>query len=113
MSAMSRNKGKLGERELARLLTAEGFPATRGAQHRGGTDSPDVVCQCLAGVHFEVKRTEHLRLYEALAQARRDAGDKLPVVAHRRNQSEWLAVLSFTDLLAILRASDLCEGEVL
>jgi Holliday junction resolvase len=108
MSARSRNKGKRGELELARLLTAEGFPATRGAQHRGGTDSPDVIVPCLPGLHFEAKRTERLRLYEALAQAQADAGEKLPVVAWRRSHSDWLAVLKFTDLLAIVRESEYC-----
>lgn len=108
MSARSRNKGKTGERELARLLTAEGFEARRGVQYHGGTDSPDVICPCLPGVHFEVKRTERLRLYGALAQARHDAGDKLPIVAHRANNSPWVAIMDLTDLLAILRASDYC-----
>lgn len=109
MSARSRNKGKSGERELARLLSAEGFIASRGVQYRGGTDSPDVVCPCLPGIHFEVKRTERLRLYDALAQASRDAGDKLPVVAHRANASPWVAILELTDLLAVLRASEYCK----
>ena len=30
----------------------------------------------------------------------------IPVVAHRRSASEWLAVLRLVDLLAILRESD-------
>lgn len=110
MSARSRNKGKTGERELARLLTAKGFPASRGVQYRGGTDSPDVVCTCLPGIHFEVKRTERLRLYDALAQARHDGGDKLPVVAYRANTSPWVAILDLSDLLAILRESEYCGG---
>lgn len=104
MSAMSRNKGKAGERELAALLTAEGFEARRGVQYRGGNDSPDVLCPSLPGVHFEVKRTERLRLYDALAQAKADVGGKLPVVAHRANRHDWIAMLNFRDLLAILRA---------
>ncbi|HET6628419.1 MAG TPA: hypothetical protein VFG91_01460 [Woeseiaceae bacterium] len=49
-------------------------------------------------------------MYEAMAQARADAGEKLPVVAHRRNNCEWLAILSMTDLLAILRESSLCRA---
>ena len=102
----SRRKGKRGERELARVLTAEGFPATRGQQHRGGPGSPDVIVQSLPGVHFECKRTERLSLYDAVSQARQDAGDKLPIVAHRRNAHEWLAILPLVDLLAILGESD-------
>lgn len=109
VSAKSRNKGKIGERELARLLSAEGFEARRGVQFRGGADSPDVICPCLPGIHFEVKRTERLRLYDALAQARHDAGNKLPIVAHRTNASPWVAILDLTNLLAILRASEYCK----
>lgn len=110
MSARSRNKGKAGERELARLLTAEGFEARRGVQYHGGTGSPDVVCPDLPGIHWEVKRTERLRLYDALAQARHDAGDKLPVVAYRANSSPWVVIMELTDLLAILRESDYGES---
>ena len=105
----SRRKGARGERELAAVLTAEGFDARRGAQHRGGPDSPDVRCPSLPGIHFEAKRCERLNLYDAVPQARRDAGDKLPVVAHRRNNHEWLVILPLTDLLAILRESDFVE----
>lgn len=104
--ARSRRKGKRGERELARLLTAEGFDATRGAQHRGGPDSPDVVVPSLPALHFEAKRCERLNLYDSMAQARNDAGNKLPVVAHRRNDHPWVAILMLTDLLTILRESD-------
>ncbi len=109
MSGFSRRKGKRGERELAALLTAEGFPATRGQQHRGGPDSPDVLVPSLPRIYFEAKRTERLALYDAVAQAKNDAGDKLPVVAHRRNHFEWLAILHLTDLLAILRESDFVQ----
>ncbi|AWN17751.1 hypothetical protein SALB1_3559 [Salinisphaera sp. LB1] len=65
-------------------------------------------CPGLPGIHWEAKRTERLRLYEAVEQAGHDAGDKLPVVAHKANHREWLAVLPLSDLLAILRASDYC-----
>jgi Holliday junction resolvase len=107
--ARSRRKGKRGERELAAALRAEGFPATRGAQHHGGPESPDVLCPSLPGLHFEAKRCERLSLYDALDQARRDAGGRLPVVAHRRNGCRWVAILDLTDLLAILRESDFCR----
>ena len=95
--------------ELAAILTAEGFDARRGQQHRGGPDSPDVIVPSLPSIHFEAKRTERLSLYDAIAQARRDAGDKLPIVAHRRNASEWVAILTLTDLLAIIHESSYVE----
>lgn len=108
----SRQKGKRGERELARLLTEQGFEARRGVQYRGGPDSPDVLCPDLPDLHFEVKRTERLRLYDAVEQAVAEAGDnQVPVVAHRRNRHGWVAVLRLEDLLTILRESEYVETE--
>src|ERR1700678_209079 len=54
----SRNKGAGGEREFAKVLTDAGFKAERGQQHSGGKDSPDVRCEGLTNVHFEVKRVQ-------------------------------------------------------
>jgi Holliday junction resolvase len=105
--ARSCRKGKVGERELCRRLSSEGFPARRGAQHRGGPDSPDVIVPSLPAIHWEAKRCERLRIYDALTQARREAGEGcIPIVAHRKNASPWLAVLTLADLLTILRESD-------
>lgn len=96
-------KGKVGEREFAHLLIEHGFAAHRGQQHAGGTDSPDVVCEDLADIHWEVKRVEALNLRTAMEQAARDAGQKVPVVAHRRNKEKWIASLPMADFLAILK----------
>ena len=99
---MSREKGKRGERAVAALFREYGFTeAKRGQQYHGGPDSPDVVG--VPGLHIEVKRTERLNLYDALAQAKRDAGDDLPVVIHRRNDSEWVVIMSFTDWMQLYR----------
>ena len=95
-------KGKAGERELARYLSGQGHPARRGQQYCGGSESPDVVCQSLPGMHFEVKRVEKLRIHEAMQQAVDDAGEKVPVVAHRRNRGQWLAIMRMSDLLALV-----------
>jgi Holliday junction resolvase len=91
----SRNKGAVGEREFAELLRFHGWDARRGQQFSGGSDSPDVVCQPLKDFHFEVKRVESGNLYKWMAQARRDAkgGEKIPVVMHRRNRQDWVAIL--------------------
>ena len=104
MGRMSREKGKRGEREAAELLRAHGFQARRGQQHSGSPDSPDIKHD-IPGIFLEVKRTESFRLYPALEQARQDrrAGD-IPVVLHRQNGREWVAILSAEDLLSILRA---------
>lgn len=98
----SRDKGARGELELAHYLTDHGHPARRGQQYRGGSDSPDVVCPSLR-VHWECKRVERLRLPEAMAQAIDEAAPgQLPVVAHRRNGGDWLAILRLDDLLPLL-----------
>ena len=97
----SRAKGKRGELELAQFLRDHGFEAHRGQQFHGGKDSPDVVTN-LPGVHLECKRVEQGNLYDWLAQAKRDAGSKCPVVAHRRNGREWVAILTLQDLLNLM-----------
>jgi hypothetical protein len=98
MGLRSRNKGKRGEREAAaevrRLFRVD---AMRGQQFQGSDDSPDIQTD-IAGVHFEVKRVEAFRLYDALAQATQDAGQKIPVVLHRTNGKPWVVVARLADL---------------
>lgn len=103
----SRAKGCRGEREWRDQLREAGFHARRGQQFSGGTDSPDVICPSLPSIHFEVKRTEALSIYTAMSQACDDAGSKMPVVAHKRNNRQWLVILTAKDFLNILRRSDL------
>jgi len=93
----SRNKGKVGERELSKELTRLfGVECRRGQQYNG-IDGNDVVG--LPGLHIECKRTETLSLYPAMAQASRDAEEsEVPVVFHRRNQKQWLAVVELDRL---------------
>ena len=102
MTINSRAKGAAAEREFASYLKARGHDARRGQQFSGGTDSPDVVCPTLPGIHFEVKRVEKGNLYLWLDQAMRDAGSKVPVVVHRKNKREWVAILSLDELLNLL-----------
>ncbi|MCL2118039.1 MAG: hypothetical protein FWH27_06380 [Planctomycetaceae bacterium] len=99
MGRMSRNKGKVGERELAQELSRVlGVTARRGVQYSGGPDSPDVVTD-IPNLHIECKRTESFRLFEALEQAIHDAGaDQTPVVMHRPNRRPWVVVLRLDDL---------------
>lgn len=101
MAINSRAKGCVGERELAEYLRARGHSARRGQQFSGGGDSPDVVSS-IVGVHFEVKRVEAGNPYIWLAQAVRDAGKKTPIVAHRRNRQDWIAVMRLDDLMAMI-----------
>lgn len=100
----SRNKGKVGERELAAALRAEGFEsARRGQQYSGSETSADVVG--LPGIHIECKRVEKLNIYEAMEQAQRDAGEsgELPAVFHRRNRKPWLVTMPLSDWMILYR----------
>lgn len=99
----SRQKGKRGELEFRDVLRAEGFDARRGQQFSGGTDSPDVVCPDLDWVHFEVKRTEALNLYDAVDQAKRDCGRRVPIVVHRRSNHQWVAIIPIEELMRFFR----------
>jgi Holliday junction resolvase len=102
----SREKGKRGELEAAHFLTDQGFPARRGQQFSGSPDSPDLICESLPGIHFEVKRVQRTDLYAWIVQAKADAGGKMPVVLHRKNDSRWLVILDAEDFLSLIRESD-------
>ena len=92
----ARNKGARGERELANLLRDYyGYDTRRGYvfQHES-----DVIG--LDGVHIEVKRTEKLKLYDAMEQAVEEAdkrADGIPAVFHRRNGKDWVVVMRLED----------------
>ena len=102
----SNRKGRNGERELARLLRGYGYDARRGQQYCGATGDADVVG--LPGVHIEVKRTEKLSLYDALAQSIADARPgEMPIVVHRRNDCQWVVIQPLEDWMKIFRE---CEA---
>lgn len=95
----SRNKGKVGELEVAAMLREHGFDARRGQQFSGSPDSPDVVTD-LEGHHVEVKRTERLDLYAAVDQAAADAPEgAMPVVFHRRSRKPWVVIMPAEEYL--------------
>lgn len=98
MGKSQRNKGKVGEREVANILKERGYDAHRGVQYQGGSDSPDVIG--LPGVHIEVKRVNSLRLYPSLEQSRNDADDsEIPIVVHRPDHKQWVAIMDLNDFL--------------
>lgn len=102
----SRAKGCRGEREWRDQLRAEGYEARRGQQFSGGTDSPDVICGDLPGLHFEVKRTEGGNPYHWIDQATRDAGSKMPIVAHKRNGKDWLVMMPANVFFQLLQETN-------
>lgn len=96
-----RAKGARGERSAAQAwadaLGLDRSTCRRGQQFAGGTDSPDVV-QPLGAIHLEVKRVERGNPYLWMEQAIRDAGPKVPLVLHKRNRQDWLAIVRLTDV---------------
>lgn len=109
MGKSQREKGKRGEREVASILRYYGYDAHRGVQFKGGEDSPDVIG--LPGVHIEVKRTERLDLYGALAQSIGDAGKDMPIVIHRKNNSKWVVIQPLEDWIALYGAWEIEMNE--
>lgn len=98
MTAMSRNKGAAGERELFRILSYELGVAVRrklGAARDGGCDGMDV-----PGWAVEVKRTEVLTLPPFWAQAKRQAEQlgRRPVLFWRKSRAKWVAFMDPHDL---------------
>lgn len=97
----SRQKGKRGEREFAQYLTEKGYPARRGVQFSGGPDSPDVVSDL--PIHFEVKYRQSFSVYEHVEQACKDCPTgKWRLVALRKNEKPWLAVMPMEDFISVL-----------
>ena len=96
----SREKGKVGERELAKKLQEYGYETRRGQQFCGANGDADVVG--LPGIHIECKRNERLNIFDAMEQAISDANaDEIPVVMHRKNRKPWLVTMTLDDFIRI------------
>ena len=111
MAVNGKKKGKVGELEWAAFCREQGYDCRRTAQYCGNTgDASDVVG--LDGIHQEVKRVEALNVHEAVAQAVRDSKDsgRLPIVAHRKNRTEWLVTMRAADWFKLY--STWKDGEV-
>ena len=96
-------KGKVGERELARKLQEYGYDVRRSEQYNGKAEEGQADLLGLPGVHIECKRTESLRLYNAVDQAKRDSTgtDDIPVVFHRRNKREWITIMPLDSFMKL------------
>ena len=103
MPINSRQKGKAGELELARVLKDYGYDAKRSVQYNGKDGQADVLG--LPSIHIECKRVEQLNLYNAMEQAKRDAknGDK-PAVFHRKNRCNWLVTMELDNFMELYKA---------
>lgn len=103
MGRASRDKGSRGELEVVEMIRAAGWPFCHRNFDSGSAGGGDVA-RGPAGVAVEIKRTEALRLREAWKQAVDDAAPRreIPVVMHRWNGGEWIAMLPADELLALL-----------
>ena len=96
MSRSQRIKGKVGEREFAKLLIEYGFDARRD----GRLD--DDLSHDVPGAHIEVKRRERLDIPAWLKQTEADAKGRDPILAFRTNGQPWRCVVDAKFLLALL-----------
>lgn len=95
----SRQKGKRGELDAADTLRRLfSWTARRTQQFKGTSDSSDVEVSETPDAFWEVKREERLNIFKALATAVAEAGRKLPILLHRRNNTEWLVTVRLVDL---------------
>ena len=103
----SKAKGARFERELSARFRDNGYSdARRTAQYCGNTgDASDVVG--LPGIHVEAKHQETMRLYDWMAQAKRDAEANgkghLPVVFHKKNNAPILVTMELDDWFNLYR----------
>jgi hypothetical protein len=99
----SRNKGKRGEREAARLMSdLLGVPVTRGVQYKGTPESPDLAGLDQYGLHAEVKRDERTvsaSMYKAIEQSRKESGGLIPFVLARKNNESWVLAIEVSNLV--------------
>ena len=104
MAINSKQKGARFERHLASKFREYGYEARRTAQYCGNTgDAADVVG--LPGIHVEAKHAEAMRLYEWMAQAKRDSAgsNNLPAVFHKKNNAQILVTMELDDWIQLYR----------
>ena len=107
----SRQKGASYERHVAGLFKSEGYEARRGQQFCGINGDADVIG--IPGIHIECKAVERLNLYDAIAQAKRDAREcEIPVVIHKKNYCADLVTMEFSEWIKLYREYELnMKGE--
>ncbi len=110
MPINSRAKGARAERALASTLKELfGWNARRTAQFCANAGDSDVVVEELPNVFVEVKMVEALSIVPVMRKAVEQCNGKLPIICHRKKQSEWLCTVRLTDLTLI--ASMICRAE--
>ena len=104
MGASQRAKGVRGELEAAHLFRDIGFRARRGVgQWQSATLCPDVVLDDLPNYWIEVKRGAEVKPFEALEQAIKACGKKIPIAITRKDKGKHSATMRLDDWLFIRR----------
>lgn len=107
----SKQKGKRGELAWKNFLWAEGFTSSyRSQQFCGSENSADVICPQLPTIHQEVKFTQQFNAYAAMQQAANDCGTNTPIVAHKKNNCEWLVVMRAHDWINMIKETSLVKS---
>lgn len=104
MGKMQRDKGASFERQVAGMFKDYGYNAFRTAQYEGKTgDCADV--EGVPHIHIECKAVEKMRLYDWIAQAKRDSKKKgnKPVVIHKQNYKDILVTMRFEDWIELYK----------
>lgn len=98
----SKQKGAAYERHVASMFRSEGYEARRGQQFCGLNGDADVVN--VPHLHIECKAVERLNIYDAIAQAKRDArAGEVPVVIHKKNYCNDLVTMEFTEWIKLYK----------
>ena len=105
----SRAKGKAGELEAAKALTAALECAVRrNAQYCGAAGDADLTVECLPELHVEVKRRRNAitpdQAEQFMQQAERDALERaLPFLIHRVDQdTRWCCTVRLDRLYELV-----------
>lgn len=103
MAINSRQKGARFERTLAGIFRDNGYSdARRGQQFCGANGDADVVG--LPSIHVEAKAVEKLNLYDAMAQAKKDArAGEIPAVFHKKNHHNILVTMEIEQWFRLYR----------
>lgn len=112
MPINSKKKGAAGEREFANFCKEKGFDVRRTAQFNGKELDSKADVVGIPGIHVEVKRVEKLNIHNAMDQAVRDNhGVDIPIVAHRKNRTEWLITMRAEDWFKMWFGEEEHNGE--
>ena len=105
----AKKKGARGERLWRDELNASGFTGSfrdgqQGFGVAGNGYHPDAVCPMLPNLHSEVKFTQALTVRKALQQSIDDAGDRVPIVAWKKNNAPWTVTMLADDWLQLVHS---------